>query len=154
MLGQIKLVYLIDRESIKRFGFPVLDEKRFSMPYGPVNSMTYSYVAGAYNPELTGWSDFLRDRENHNVALANNAIQVADLDELSDADIECAPTRIWAAFGRMDQWQLSAFDARSRQRLPEWEDPHGGSTEIPHSTHHACCRRSGRRKVCRGLQRP
>ena len=40
VLKTIKLVYLVDRESIKRFGFPVLDEKRCSMPHGPVNSMT------------------------------------------------------------------------------------------------------------------
>jgi uncharacterized phage-associated protein len=129
VLKAIKLVYLVDRESIKRFGFPVLDEKRCSMPHGPVNSMTYGYVAGDYDPDLTGWSEFLLDRENHNIALANDAIQADDLDELSDADIECADA-VWEAFGRMNQWQLRDW-THNPHNVPEWEDPQGGSTVIP-----------------------
>ena len=129
VLKATKLVYLVDRESIKRFGFPVLDEKRYSMPHGPVNSMTYGYIAGDYDPNLAGWSEFLLDRENHNIALANDAIQADDLDELSDADIECADA-VWERFGRMNHWQLRDWTHDPRN-IPEWEDPQGGSTEIP-----------------------
>ena len=129
VLKAVKLVYLVDRESIAKFGFPVLDEKRCSLPHGPVNSLTYSYIAGDYDPDQSGWSDFLRDRENHNVALARQDIDVNALDELSDADIACADA-VWDRFGAMDQWQLRDW-THQPQNIPEWEDPNGGSTEIP-----------------------
>lgn len=129
VLKTIKLVYLVDRESIQRFGFPVLDEKRCSMPHGPVNSSTYGYAAGDYNPEGTGWSDYLRDRENHMIALARDAITLDDLDELSDADIECADA-VWDRFGGFDHWRLRDWTHDARN-IPEWEDPNGGSTIIP-----------------------
>ena len=38
----VKLVYLADRESTARSGFPIQDETRVSMRHGPVNSSTYS----------------------------------------------------------------------------------------------------------------
>ncbi len=129
VLKAVKLVYLVDRESIKKFGFPVLDEKRCSLPHGPVNSLTYSYIAGDYNPDECGWSDFLRDRENHNIALADPRLTSDDLDELSEADVACADA-VWERFGHMNQWQLRDWTHDPRN-VPEWEDPKGGSTEIP-----------------------
>lgn len=129
VLKTIKLVYLVDRESIKRFGFPVLDEKRCSMPHGPVNSMTYSYVAGDYDADAAGWSEYLRDSANHMIALAADNIDPDDLDELSEADIECADA-VWERFGHMDQWQLRDWTHDPRN-VPEWEDPNGSSTVIP-----------------------
>jgi uncharacterized phage-associated protein len=129
VLKAVKLVYLADRESIARYGFPVLDERRCSMPHGPVNSFTYSYINGEYDAEGTGWSEFLRDRENHNIALASENISESDLDELSDADIECVEA-VWAKFGSMSQWDLRDWTHDPRN-VPEWEDPKGGSVEIP-----------------------
>ncbi|GAA4525272.1 Panacea domain-containing protein [Chelativorans composti] len=129
VLKAVKLVYMIDRESIKRYGFPVLEEKRCSMPHGPVNSLTYAYITGSYEPEKSGWSEFLRDRENHNIALADPNIRIDDLDELSEADMACADA-VWERFGRMSQWQLRDWTHDPRN-IPEWEDPNGGSTVIP-----------------------
>ncbi len=129
VLKAVKLVYLVDRESIKNFGFPVLEEKRCSLPHGPVNSLTYGYIAGDYDPDNCGWSEFLRDRENHNIALAQQGITADDLDELSEADIACADA-VWERFGHMTQWQLRDWTHDPRN-VPEWEDPNGGSTEIP-----------------------
>jgi uncharacterized phage-associated protein len=129
VLKAVKLVYLVDRESIKNFGFPVLDEKRCSMPHGPVNSLTYGYIAGDYDPDVCGWSDFLQDREDHEIALTREGITATDLDELSDADIACADA-VWDRFGHMTKWQLRDWTHDPRN-IPEWEDPDGGSTEIP-----------------------
>lgn len=129
VLKAIKLVYLVDRESLRRFGFPVLDEMRCSMPHGPVNSMTYGYIAGDYDPEGSGWSDYLRDRENHTIALAQPGLSFDDLDELSEADMECADA-VWAEFGHMNKWQLRNW-THEPSNVPEWEDPHGGSSIIP-----------------------
>ncbi len=129
VLKAIKLVYLVDRESLKRFGFPVLEERRCAMPRGPVNSKTYSYVNGECDPDEAGWSEFLRDRENHDIALANAQTTIDMLDELSDADTECADA-VWAEFGHMNQWELCDWTHDPRN-VPEWEDPNGGSNPIP-----------------------
>jgi uncharacterized phage-associated protein len=129
VLKAVKLVYLVDRESLRKFGFPVLDEKRVSMPHGPVNSTTYSHINGEYDLEACGWTDFLEDKEHHQIALARPDLAVEDLDELSDADIACADA-VWERFGHMNQWQLRDWTHDPRN-VPEWEDPNGGSTEIP-----------------------
>jgi uncharacterized phage-associated protein len=129
ILKAVKLVYLVDRQSIRRFGFPILDEKRCSMPHGPVNSVTYEYMNGMYDPDEAGWSEFLRDRENHNIALAKADLSPDDLDELSDADVQCADA-VWQEFGHMTQWELRDWTHDPRN-IPEWEDPNGGSTVIP-----------------------
>ena len=128
VLKAIKLVYLVDRDSIERWGSPVLDESRFSMPKGPVNSLTYAHVNGEYDLDSCGWSTFLEDRENHMVAV-KAGIGEDDLDELSDADIQCLDA-VWGKFGGMDQWQLVDW-THSSDNVPEWEDPKGSSVPIP-----------------------
>jgi uncharacterized phage-associated protein len=125
----VKLVYLVDRESLRQFGFPVLDEKRVSMRHGPVNSSTYGHINGEYDLDACGWSDFLEDREHHQIALARPDLALEDLDELSDADIACADA-VWGRFGHMHHWQLRDWTHDPRN-VPEWEDPNGGSAEIP-----------------------
>ena len=72
VLKALKLVYLADRESIARYGFPIQDETRVSMPLGPVNSKTYSYIQGEQEQDVADWSAYLQDRENHMLALARD----------------------------------------------------------------------------------
>lgn len=127
VLKVIKLVYLADRESMKRFGFPILDEPRVSMPHGPVNSVTYSHIQGEHDLDACGWSRYLRDRANHQVSVRTEAL--GDWDELSDADIECIDT-VWRQFGQMNKWQIRDW-THSKENIPEWEDPNGSSSPIP-----------------------
>ena len=126
VLKAIKLVYLADRRSIQKFGFPILDEPRVSMPHGPVNSTTYSYVNGEIESE--GWSEFLDARAHHQIGISR-AVTNDDLDELSDADLQCLE-ETWREFGHMDQWQLVDY-THDRRNVPEWEDPKGSSRPIP-----------------------
>lgn len=121
-----KLVYLADRESIKEFGFPILDESRVSMKHGPVNSTTYAHINGEYDLAACGWSDFVRDRADHQIS-ANTSVGEDDLDELSDADIDCLNT-VWKRFGHMTEWELRDW-THDRRNVPEWENP--GNTSIP-----------------------
>jgi len=129
ILKAVKLVYLADRESIRRHGFPILDEDRYSMPNGPVNSLTYRHINGEVDLRACGWSDVLEDRANHKIALAR-AMTEDDLDELSDADLACVE-QVWAQFGHMDKWDLVEW-THNPDNVPEWEDPNGGSTKIPY----------------------
>ena len=52
ILKAIKLVYLADRESLRQSGFPILDDDRFSMPHGPVNSTTLRLANGELEDRL------------------------------------------------------------------------------------------------------
>lgn len=124
----VKLVYLADRESIERYGFPILDEDRVSMRLGPVNSTTYSFINGEM--EDSAWSEYLRDRSNHQISL-RHSVQEDELDELSEADLACLDAT-WKKFGSMDQWELVNW-THDPDNVPEWEDPDGSSLLIPMS---------------------
>lgn len=125
----VKLVYLADRESVARSGFPIQDEPRVSMKHGPVNSYTYSFINGEYDLARHGWSDFLTDRSNHRIGLAKHDLEIEDLDELSEADLQVLDD-IWEKFGGFDQWQLVDW-THQPNNIPEWEDPGSSSYEIP-----------------------
>ncbi|MAO01079.1 Panacea domain-containing protein [uncultured Roseovarius sp.] len=122
VLKAVKLVYLADRENIARCGFPLLEERRVSMPLGPVNSYTYNHIKGEVFPKYDGgWSEFVADRADHNVGLASDSMSIDDLDELSDADVATLEA-VWAKFGDMTQWELVEY-AHDKANVPEWEDP-------------------------------
>ncbi|PKP68988.1 MAG: hypothetical protein CVT82_13270 [Alphaproteobacteria bacterium HGW-Alphaproteobacteria-4] len=125
----VKLVYLADRESVLKTGFPIQDEPRVSMKHGPVNSMTYSFINGEYDPIQCGWSDFLSDRSNHRISLARADLSVDDLDELSEADIQSLD-EVWEKFGHLNQWDLVNWTHQTKN-VPEWENPGDSSYEIP-----------------------
>jgi uncharacterized phage-associated protein len=127
VLKVIKLVYLADRESIRTSGFPILDEARVSMPHGPVNSMTYSHIQGEFDLTECGWSEFLRDRANHQVSFRHGAQE--DWDELSEFEIACLDA-VWDKFGQMDKWTLVNWTHDPRN-VPEWEYPNGSSQLLP-----------------------
>jgi len=130
ILKAIKLVYLADRESVNRHGFPIQDELHYSMPLGPVNSTTYRHINGEMPPEdAVGWAEFLTDRNNHRVGLVDQNIDPNDLDELSEADVDVLDA-IWDQFGKSDRWQLVDWTHDPRN-VPEWRDPNGSSHPIP-----------------------
>lgn len=129
VIKAVKLVYLADRESVRRFGFPIQDEDRVSMPHGPVNSETYSMINGEYDTAASGWADFVRDREDNNLSLARDNLTEDDLDELSDADIEVLDA-VWDRFGHMGKWQLRDW-THVQANVPEWENPGRSSWLIP-----------------------
>lgn len=129
VLTAVKLVYLADRESIARYGFPIQAEARVSMRHGPVNSKTYSYIQGEEQTGAAEWAEYLRDREDHMIALSRTDLSPADLDELSDADV-AALDAVWDQFGQWDRWTLVNW-THDPKNLPEWEDPGPSSNPIP-----------------------
>lgn len=129
VIKAVKLIYLADRESVRRFGFPIQDEDRVSMPHGPVNSATYSMINGEYDATASGWADFVRDREDNSLSLARDDLTEDDLDELSDADIDVL-NAVWDQFGHMGKWQLRDW-THVQANVPEWENPGQSSCLIP-----------------------
>lgn len=128
MLKAVKLVYIADREAIREFAYPMLDEQRSSLRHGPVNSMTYDLIKGRVeDPE---WSKILKPMTHATVPVIHvrENVTVDDLDELSDAEIEILD-RVWERFKHMDRWDLVKW-THNPKNIPEWKDPNGSSTKI------------------------
>src|SRR5208283_1860418 len=87
---------------------------------------TYSFINGEMEDEE--WSEFLRDRANHEISV-KPAAKKSDWDELSDADVATLD-KVWDDFGHMSQWELVKWTHDPRN-IPEWEDPNGSSLLIP-----------------------
>ena len=128
VLKVTKLVYLADRESVKRRGHPIQDEARVSMPFGPVNSVTLGWINGSYRDETGEWSNTLKDRSNHRVGVSNPELTIDDLDELSESELQILED-VWAQFGQMDRFALADW-THDPNNVPEWQDPNGSATSI------------------------
>jgi uncharacterized phage-associated protein len=121
-LKLIKLLYLVDREALIRWGRPVTYDSYFSMPHGPVLSFTLDrinepeYSPGAY------WHTVIGSKRNNEVQLVTDAVPN---DQLSPAE-EQLIDEVFARYGHMTRWQLRDFT----HTLPEWHDPQGSSRPI------------------------
>jgi uncharacterized phage-associated protein len=125
VLKLTKLIYLSDRESMRRCGFPITEDHFVSMPHGPVNSMTLNLING--NCESEEWSDLIHDRADYMVGLARTLTD-ADIEELNELDLEVLES-VWASFGGMNRYQIRDW---THTNCPEWEDPLGSCSPIPY----------------------
>jgi uncharacterized phage-associated protein len=109
----IKLIYLLDRESIARRGVPVVGGVYFSMVNGPVTSEVLDLInAGSLYHQPTNWSQFISDRQNHEVELSAQP----GVEHLSEFELELLGG-LFAQFEKADQWALSDF---CHQHCGEW----------------------------------
>ena len=115
----IKLLYLTDRESIKRTGFPIAGGQYVSMDYGPVTSPIYEAVQEKKHFPL--WSCFFK-KSGYDVRLINDPGEDFSKSELDTLEF------IFERFGSMTEWDLVKF---THDNCPEWMDPQGTSNPIP-----------------------
>lgn len=130
----MKLMYLAERLSLKRYGEPLTGDRLVSMPHGPVLSMTYDHVNGALPSCEGGWDSWVADRAGHEVALNDESMILSpeeDLLRLSESDLEVL-AETWAEFGHWDRWALVNYT--HSEACPEWEDPEGSSKPINYAT--------------------
>lgn len=125
LITAMKLVYLADRESLKRYAFPMLMEQRWSLPNGPINSDTYDHAKGKVRSDE--WSAVLCDRIEHTLPVREGVV-FETLDRLSDADIGILED-VWAKFGGMRGIDLIHW-THDRNNVPEWESPGKSSAPI------------------------
>lgn len=125
-LKLMKLLYLSDRESMGRFGYPITGDRMVSMPHGPVLSRTLSLMNGEVQGQVTGWNKWIGGVDNYDLALLLSASGDDDYDELSPADLSVLDS-VYAQFGHMSKWQIRDY---THQHCPEWVDPRGGSFTI------------------------
>ena len=117
-LKLMKLLYLADREAIRRYGISISEDHAVSMDHGPVLSMTLDYMNGCARSEQGGWESWISDKENHEVSLVQD-VDVDALDELSQADIEVLES-VWQQFGKMGRWEIRDW---THKNCAEWQDP-------------------------------
>jgi len=129
ILMATKLIYLADRLSMERRDAPITGDNFVSMPFGPVNSYTYSYMTGNAPLQQDEWSEFIGVRNKNDLPLSQT-ITFDDLDELSPADTRIL-NEVWDSFSSTDRFELAEW---THKFCPEWRDPNGSSIPIDFST--------------------
>ncbi len=124
VLKLIKLMYLADRTALVKHGRPITYDSFYSLPHGPVLSLTLSRLNDQPDPdEPSYWHQYISERKDHEVRLTSDAPN----DQLSDAE-EAIIDAVDQKFGALDQYQLRDW---CHTHLPEWRDPQGSSMPIP-----------------------
>jgi uncharacterized phage-associated protein len=122
-LALMKLLYLIDREALLRFGKPITGDRVVAMKHGPVLSRIFDRVSHQKQDLVPcEWHEFI-PRPNWYVYTVKFA-GVPDTSELSQAEVALID-ETFAKFQGMDEWALVDFT----HKLPEWRDP--GDTSAP-----------------------
>lgn len=129
ILKATKLVYLADRLSMQRRDFPITNDQYVSMPFGPVNSYTYSYMQGAAPVRQEDWLEFISPRSGTRLRLSQE-VTVDDLDELSRGDLRVL-SDVWEEFNDIDRFDLADW---THKFCPEWRDPNKSSIPIELAT--------------------
>lgn len=131
LLKLMKLMYLAERESLRRYGEPISGDRLVSMPQGPVLSNTLNLMNGYGGSCDGGWDSWIEDRADNDVALRDASMirsPEQDLLELSSGDLAVL-NDVWTQFGHMAKFDLVRYTHTGG--CPEWEDPHGSSRPIP-----------------------
>lgn len=125
ILKATKLIYLADRLSMERRDFSITNDQYVSMPFGPVNSYTYSYMQGAAPVRQEDWLEFISPRAGKTLRMSQE-VNVEDLDELSRGDLKVL-SETWDRFSDIDRFDLAQW---THDFCPEWKDPKGSSIPI------------------------
>jgi uncharacterized phage-associated protein len=119
-LKLIKLLYLVDRESLQRWGIPVTTDRYVSMDHGPVVSRIYSLIVE--DKPKPQWAEYISAPVgDYEVELRKEA----PTDKLSRAE-EQLICEVFAKYGHMNRWKIVDY----LHTLPEWQDPQGTSIPI------------------------
>lgn len=122
-LKLIKLLYLVERESLTRFGAPLTYDRYVSMPHGPVLSATLDRINEQEIYHGGYWDSHITPKQDNEVSLRD--LDAVPNDQLSPAE-EALIDEIFQKYGRMGRWDLVDFT----HTLPEWTDPQGSSLPI------------------------
>jgi len=118
----VKLLYLVDRQALLRWGRPVTGDKYVSMDKGPVLSRTLNLIIEEPAPgDDTIWAQHISQPQDFEIKLKEET----GADELSPAEIQLI-NETFAEFGKKPRWELVDFV----HDFPEWQDPHGSALPI------------------------
>lgn len=127
LLKLVKLMYLAERRFMEQFDASMLRDHLVSMDHGPVQSITLNRMNGTED-DSAEWSAYIADRDSYNLSVTRDNLTDDELDELSKAELRVLH-ETWGEFGHLNKWQIRDY---THDYCPEWEDPHGSSSEIPY----------------------
>ena len=117
----IKLLYLADREALKRWGFAITTDHYASMDHGPVVSNIYNLIVNE------GHNDFWREY----ISAPLGEYEVELLQPHASEKLSLAEEKLLREiFNQYGSWNRWALIDQVMHKLPEWSDPHGSSTPI------------------------
>ena len=121
----IKLMYLIDRRGLEKFGDLVTFDRPFNMPFGPVLSNTYDLACEKKKGEY--WSKYFSYSQTDHIV----RLKTFDVDdgELSEMEIELM-NDVFKKYGNMNFQELKEYT----HSLPEFEESGETSTPISWTT--------------------
>jgi len=121
----IKILYLIDREGLKRWGIPVTTDRYVSMDHGPVVSNIFNLITDGDKPKPI-WSRYISPiLGDYEVELLQDA-PAPSTDRLSRAE-ESLIAEVYEEIGRKNRWDIIH---NHMHKLPEWRPPDGSSIPI------------------------
>src|SRR5579871_3129735 len=92
----LKLLYLADRESIRRAGHPITGDRFAAMKWGPVLSQTYNCIKDEHPDHRHEWSRYMKCDGDQDVLLEVDP----GTGQLSEFDLEILDG-IWRQFGHL-----------------------------------------------------
>ena len=124
-MALIKLLYLIDREALLRFGRPVTGGAVVAMKYGPVLSSVFDRVSQKkqHLPQ-SAWHNFIARPAPYVFTVRFGG--VAETGALSEAEVALID-EIYARHRNLSEDDLVELT----HQLPEWSDPGKSSKPIP-----------------------
>jgi uncharacterized phage-associated protein len=121
-LKLIKLIYLAERKCLTDWHRPMLYDEMFSLPHGPICSSTLNGIDGAFQKAV--WDEFIKRHGNKVVAVKR--LSRADLDEVSDAELDIVENT-WKRFGGFTASRLRNY---THDNCPEYTDITSGRIPI------------------------
>ncbi|MBI4606416.1 MAG: SocA family protein [Planctomycetes bacterium] len=113
-LHLIKLLYMVERESLRRYGRPVIGDDYVAMKHGPVLSITYNLI----KEDHPGRDFWLRHIRRVPKAYEVELVRDPGTGPLSDAEVAIIEG-VFRRYGRANQWVLRDLT----HKFPEWKDP-------------------------------
>lgn len=125
-LKLVKLMYLADREALKRWGHSITGDRYVSMKYGPVLSTVLDLIHEEAPGATSAWGRHIVESAPHTVKL----VEEFPSDSLSQAEEELAE-EIFREYGKMNRWKLVDLT----HGFPEFKKPDECTKrwELPHA---------------------
>ena len=108
----VKLLYIADREALKKWGTPITGDKFFSLPNGPIVSRIYDLSKGAVKDPV--WNKFIVNKSRCVLTVS----QDPGVSRLSRAEVALLDS-VFAEHGGKTWEQLVEFC----HTFKEWRDP-------------------------------
>ena len=115
----IKLLYIADRESLIKTGWPITGDRMVAMKHGPVLSETLDLIRCTGEHPFGGsvWQEYVTSCARHDVRLG---MDPPDKSELSPFEVNLLAA-VNEQYGHIDKWTLR--DHTHTPAFPEWKDP-------------------------------